>query len=147
MNKAFVREPDQDAIYCPDCGAAGVAVPEAVLARYIPADKRPRLGASCFFCETPTCAVAYFDTVEDSVTVGELAHPVYPKDPTAPICPCFGVGCDAIELDLAEGGVPHRTRDLVARAKSDEARCGQCSPSGRSCVADVQRYYIRGRDR
>lgn len=144
MNKAFVREPDQSEFYCPDCGAVGIPVPEAVFARFVPAEARSRLGAACFFCETPTCAVAYFDAMEDSVSASELSRPVYPKDPAAPICPCFNVGSDTIELDLEEGGIPHRTREIVFRAKSPEAQCGQCSPTGRSCAADVQRYYLRG---
>ena len=32
---------------------------------------------------------------------------------------------------------------VVARAKSDEARFRTMSPSGQSCVAEVQRYYMK----
>jgi hypothetical protein len=147
MNKAFVREPDQSEFYCPECGAVGIPVPDGVVGRFVPDEKRSRLGQACFFCETPTCGVAYFDAMEDSIASNELVQSVYPKDPSAPICSCFQVGTDVIDLDLEEGGIPHRTRDLVFRAKSPEAHCGQCSPTGRSCAAAVQRYYLRGLQR
>ena len=50
-----------------------------------------------------------------------------------------------IEQDLAEGGVA-RTRECVRRAQSPEARCTVTNPAGQSCVAEVQRYYMRRRD-
>ena len=51
---------------------------------------------------------------------------------------------DDIEADLAEGGV-RRTKECVTRAKSSEARCKTLAASGRSCVTEVQRYYMKRR--
>ncbi len=96
------------------------------------------------FCPTPTCDVAYFVGFQRVVTTADLRHPVYPKDPQAPLCACFGLTRDDIEQDLAEGGVA-RTRACVLRAQSAEARCVECSATGHSCVADVQRYYMQHR--
>jgi hypothetical protein len=78
------------------------------------------------------------------VTAEGLRHGVYPKDPRAAICGCFGLTADAIEADLAEGTV-RRVRELIARAKGPEARCTTMAASGQSCIAEVQRYYMRRR--
>ncbi len=76
------------------------------------------------------------------VTVGGLARPAYPKDPTAPICACFGVTTEEIDRDIAEG-VTTRVKALLARAKSPDARCRQLAANGRPCIAYVQRYYMQ----
>lgn len=146
MNKAFVRDPDETDIRCPLCEAAGESVPESALAAYLPAEVRQRLGSAVYFCPTPTCEAVYFDVVEDYVKIGELLQPCYPKDPDAPLCACFGLTRDDIDLDLAEG-TPRRVREVVAKAQSDAARCPEKAASGRSCVAEVQKYYLRGRNK
>lgn len=142
MNKAFVRESDDTEIRCPLCGTAGERVPEPALQTYLAPEVRQRLGNSVYFCETPTCKAVYFDAVEDFISVDEVLKPVYPKDPDAPMCACFGLTRDDIEQDLAEG-FPRRVREIVAKAKTDEARCSEKAASGRSCVAEVQKYYLR----
>jgi len=144
MNKAFVREPDADDEYCPRCGAKGMNVVEETLQAFLGQETRRQLGQTACFCPTPGCEVAYFDRLEQVVLASALAAPVYPKDPAAPICPCFGVTCDEIDQDVAEGVVT-RTRAAVERAKSPEASCVTRSPSGRSCQAAVQSYYMKRR--
>jgi hypothetical protein len=67
---------------------------------------------------------------------------VYPKDPTAPICACFGLTRDDIEADVREGA-PTRTKAVLQKAKSPEARCMHTAANGRSCVAYVQKYYLQ----
>ena len=142
MNKAFVRDPDETDIRCPLCGAAGQSVPESALAVYLPPQVRQRLGTAVYFCDTPICEAVYFDIVEDFAKVSELLRPCYPKDPDAPLCACFGLTRDDIEQDLAEG-TPRRVRENVAKAKTDAARCVEKAASGRSCVGEVQKYYLR----
>lgn len=142
MNKAFVRDPEQGEVQCPLCGAAGESVPESALAAYLPPQVRQRLGNAVFFCATPTCDTVYFDIVEDFAKVSELLQPCYPKDPDAPLCPCFGLTSDDIELDLAEG-TPRRVREIVAKAKTAAAHCSEKAASGRTCVGEVQKYYLR----
>src|SRR4029078_2476739 len=109
---------------------------------YLSSDVRQRLGNSGCFSETPTCEAGYFDVVEDFAPTSELLKPCYPKDPDAPLCACFGLTSDDIEQDLAEG-TPRRVREVVAKAKTDAANCGTLSASGQSCVAAVQKYYMR----
>jgi len=68
---------------------------------------------------------------------------------TACFCPsetCFGFGREEIEADVREG-VATRTRALIERAKSSEARCSKMAPNGQSCVPAVQRYFMKFRQR
>lgn len=144
MNKAFVREVEDDGDRCPRCGSAGHEVFAATLAAHLPEQERARIGEPSYFCPHPTCSVAYFDRFERTVAVSGLLRPVYPKDPQAPICPCFGLTCDDIEADAREGSVA-RLRQHRQRAESPEAHCGAAAPDGRSCLPAVQRHYFRSR--
>jgi hypothetical protein len=143
MNKAFVREPDDTGQrHCPACGSLALAVGAATLEAQLSAELRQGLAESAYFCPYPHCEVAYFDDYERRVAAAALPQPVYPKSPSAPLCACFGLTLDDIEADLAEG-TPRRVRALLEQARSAEARCTTRSASGRSCVAEVQRTYLR----
>ena len=142
MNKAFVREPDQTAEYCPRCGAQGETIGCETLETYLSVAQRGRVSQRSNFCPSPRCEVAYFDGFELVILVSDLSRTVYPKDPEAPICACFGLTCEEIEQDVAEG-VATRTRAILEKAKSAEARCVCLAANGRSCVAYVQKYYMQ----
>lgn len=142
MNKAFVREPDSDDVRCPRCSAWGTSVDRVTVEALVKPEVVERLAPSASYCPTPTCEVVYFDAFERVVTIDELVRPVYPKDPDAPICPCFRATTDAIDQDIAEGTVV-RTRQMVEQAKSPAARCHEMSVTGRSCAMEVQRYYMK----
>ncbi len=144
MNKAFTREPDSDDYRCPRCETLGQDVARETLEAFAPAAAIELLAPGVCYCPTPTCEVVYFDAFERVITTAELPRPVYPKDPDAPICPCFGGTCDEIEQDLAEGSVL-RVRRMVEQAKSPQARCQVMTPSGKSCATEVQRYYMQRR--
>ncbi len=144
MNKAFVREPDSTDAYCPHCGSQGETVSAETLAAQLTPACQQRLSTPAQFCPSPQCRVVYFDAFERQVTVDELDHAVYPKDPDAPICACFGFCRDAIEQDVREGGVT-RTRAAVEKAKSADAQCPQRAANGRSCVAYLQKAYTQCR--
>jgi hypothetical protein len=142
MNKAFVREPDATDVLCPRCGAAGVSALRAAFEAHVPADARRPLAASTYFCPTPTCAVAYFDAFEATVLADTLVRPVYPKDPAAPLCSCFGLTLEDVEADVGSAA-PTRIRELLAKSQTPAARCEVLSPTGRSCIPDVQRCYVK----
>jgi hypothetical protein len=142
MNKAFVRESDSTDVLCPKCGGAGTESLSTAVASFVPAERRKTLAATVFFCPTPTCPVAYFDALEGSIDAEELTQPVCPKNPAAPLCGCFGLTRDDVAADVAEG-TPRRIRELLAKSKSPAARCETASPTGRSCLPDVQRYYFK----
>lgn len=145
MNKAFIKEAEAtDSAKCPRCGSLGVAVGEETLAAHLPPDVRGEVARTAFFCPYPLCEVVYFDAFERSVIADRLNERIYPKDPDAPMCACFGFTADDIEQDLEEGGV-RRVRELLAKAKGPEARCRVAAPSGQCCAGEVQRYYMRRR--
>ncbi len=144
MNKAFVREPDQTADYCPRCGAKGEPVGTKTLAAHLSAQQRGRLADTANFCPSPPCPVAYFDGFERMILAADLQRPVYPKDPAAPICACFGLTRADIDEDVREGVVT-RTKAALEKAASPAARCWETAANGHSCVAYVQKYYMQCR--
>ena len=144
MNKAFVREPDQMAEYCPRCGSKGQQVGRETIQLYLPPGKAPPVADPANFCPSPHCEVVYFDAFERVIVVGELAKPVYPKDPDAPLCACFGLSRQDVEQDVREGVVT-RVKAILEKAASPEARCAQMAANGQSCVAYVQKYYLQCR--
>ena len=142
MNKAFVKEQDSTEGRCPRCGSPGSVVYQETLRAHLAEAAVQHLTESAFFCAQPRCPVVYFDLFDRVVEEGAVKTPVYPKDPDAPLCYCFGLTRDDVEQDIREGGVA-RTRACVERAKGPEARCAIASPGGQSCVAEVQRYYMK----
>jgi hypothetical protein len=142
MNKAFVKEADSTEANCPRCGSTGVAVGPITLEAQLDEAALRGIAEQAFFCPAATCDVAYFDAFERVVRCDSLRKPACPKDPTAPLCACFGLTIDDVEADLAEG-TPTRVRALLAKAKSPEAHCQTLAASGQSCIAEVQRCYLR----
>jgi hypothetical protein len=144
MNKAFVREPEQDGkAYCPRCGTLGIAVGQSTLDHHISVDRRSELAGDAWYCDFAKCEVAYFDLFERMVLVSDLRKGIYPKDADAPICPCFGITKEDIDAAI-ENRSPGPIRELIAKSKSTEANCRMLAPSGQCCLQEVQRLYIRG---
>ena len=144
MNKAFVREPEADErAFCPSCGAVGLAVHQATLDYHVIGPSRSKLGSHGWFCPSAICDNAYFDLLERVIQVDELRNPVYPKSIDAPICPCFGFTMDDLDTAVFDRS-PATVRELLAKSKSEDANCGILAASGRCCMQEVQRLYIRG---
>ena len=143
MNKAFCKEPEQSGrLLCPRCGAEGTPVSAATLAaRLEPADAES-LGEPAAWCDTESCPVGYFDSLERTVGVSRVGGVHWPKDPTGPLCACHGLTVEDVDADLAEG-VPTRVRAVVIRAGAPSAQCVLRAADGRPCVGRVQRYYVR----
>lgn len=144
MNKAFVKEPDTIDYRCPKCGSLGAPVGRETLEAFLAPEALTRLAPSGFYCADPTCEVAYFDQFARSVPCDSLRRPAYPKDPDAPVCGCFAFTLDDIEQDVREG-VNTRCKALIAKAQSPDARCALMAADGRSCVPQVQRYFLKCR--
>lgn len=142
MNKAFIREPERIADYCPRCGSKGEPVDGETLRSFLSDEKRRAVAEPASFCPSPRCEVVYFDSFERTVVTADVQRPVYPKDPAAPICPCFGLTREDIEQDVREG-VTTRVKAILEKAKSPAARCRQTAANGRPCVAYVQKYYMQ----
>jgi hypothetical protein len=143
MNKAFVREPEDDGrAYCPRCRSLGIPVEAGPLDTHIRPDFRAKLLHDAWFCNFPRCDVAYFNQFDVVVTVDELNAAVYPKDPDAQICACFGFTYDEVAADVQEGS-PTRIRELLAKSKSSAADCRTMAADGRCCMAMVQALYMK----
>jgi hypothetical protein len=142
MNKAFIKEQDATEGRCPRCGSPGTVVFQETLRAHLAAEALQNLTESAFFCAQPRCSVVYFDLFDRVVEEAAVKTRVYPKNPAAPLCACFGLAPEDVEEDIREGTVT-RTRACVEKAKSPDARCAVASPSGQSCVAEVQRYYMK----
>ncbi|HEY3966400.1 MAG TPA: hypothetical protein VGM05_17700 [Planctomycetaceae bacterium] len=144
MNKAFVKEQDSTAGRCPRCGSPGTVVYQSTLKAHLSPENLQHLTDSAFFCGQPRCPVVYFDLFDRVIEESAVNVPVYPKNPAAPLCACFGLTCEDVEEDIRDGVVT-RTRACIERAKSKDAHCGTASPSGQSCIAEVQGYYMKHR--
>ena len=107
-------------------------------------EQRSRITDPAAFCPSPKCRVAYFDSFERVILAADLERPVYPKDPNAPMCACFGLTRADIEQDVQEGVVT-RTKAALEKAKSPEARCSEMAANGQPCIAYVQKYYMQCR--
>lgn len=143
MNKAFVREPDDTLdIRCPRCGVIGIPVARQTVLLHVPPDAAAGLSDSASFCATPRCEVAYYDALEQFVPASLLKLSIFPKDLSAPICPCFGLTAEDVEAD-AKAGRTDRIKAHLARAQTAEARCHLLSPTGTSCIPEVQRYFLK----
>jgi bacterioferritin-associated ferredoxin len=142
MNKAFVKEPELGDGRCPRCNAPGLPVGPETLREFVPAELLSQITESAYFCPFERCDVAYFDLFERTIEQARLIRPVYPKDPAAPICGCFGLTESDIREDIDEGSVT-RVRSIIDRSKTPAAQCVKLSPTGRCCVPEVQRCYMR----
>jgi len=142
MNKAFTREPDADDALCPRCGSRGDSVPESAVSHFAPAELRKQLADTVYFCPVASCPVVYFDAMEGAIESGAIAQAVYPKDPAASLCGCFGFTIDDVQDDVFDT-MPRRIRELLAKSKSPEARCATAAVNGRCCLPEVQRLYFK----
>jgi hypothetical protein len=143
MNKAFVREPDDDGRgFCPHCGTLGIPVDSGPLDTHVLPASRSKLRDAVWFCGFPRCDVAYFNYYDAVVKTAELNGPVYPKDLNASMCACFGFKYDDVEADVRDGA-PSRIRKLLAKSRSKAARCPSLAPDGRCCMGAVQELYLK----
>lgn len=142
MNKAFMREADGELDRCPGCGARGVSVGAETLDSQLADSLRGRMGTSAYFCRQERCEIVYFDEFERRLRTTDFDRGIYPKDPQAPICTCFGL-CESDVADDVSDGTVRRIREVVDRSKTDAARCRFTAPSGECCVTEVQRVYFR----
>ncbi len=117
-------------------------MPTTALHHFVPVAKQSQISVSAYFCETPSCEVAYFDAMESVVLATELTTPVFPKNLSASLCGCFGLTEDDIWQDI-DDGTPTRIRDLLQRSKTAEAHCGSADPQGTCCLPRVQKHYFR----
>ena len=133
---------DNTADYCPRCGSKGKPVGADTLKSFLTDEQRRGVSEPANFCPSPKCEVVYFDSFERTVLSADIQRPVYPKDPTAPICGCFGLTREDVERDVREG-VTTRVKAIIEKAKSSAVRCRKMAANGKPCIAYVQKYYMQ----
>jgi hypothetical protein len=142
MNKAFVKEQEVLEDRCPLCNTTGRPVSREALEHHVETSTLGRVAQPALFCSNPKCESVYFDQFGRTIPLELVRRPIYPMDPDAPICACFGLTRDDVELDVAEG-VVSRCRELVAKSKTADARCSVLAADGHCCVPEMQRYYMK----
>ena len=69
MNKAFVREPDDDGrAYCPRCKSLGIPVGPGPLDTHVRTESRAKMHDAAWYCGYPHCEVAYFNQFDAVVS-------------------------------------------------------------------------------
>lgn len=136
MSRAFVKESEPGDPRCPACGGIGDPVGAATLDSLAPKEKRAMLGSAAFWCGSADCAVGWFTAWGESVPAGKA----WPKDPSAPICPCTGLTAPEVVAD-ATSGRKDRMKALKERAEGPTSRCLTTCPDGKPCVARVFRLF------
>lgn len=142
VNKAFVKEQEDETGRCPRCGAAGVVVHEKTLRGQIPAALVAEISFVANFCASGNCVVAYFDSFGRTILVSQLNAAIYPKDPAAAICPCNGFYESDILNDVEHGQAVH-TRAAIEQAGRVGSDCEARSPDGRNCSERIQKCFMR----
>jgi hypothetical protein len=143
MNKAFVREPDQETrVFCPQCGSVGTQVGAITLDRHVRPEVRMRLKQEAWYCSSGNCTTAYFNHLGVTVLISELQTTVYPHDSAASLCACFPFAFDQIIAD-ADDRSPLRIRELYRLSQTPDARCGELAIDGQCCMKEIQRHYFR----
>jgi hypothetical protein len=140
MSRAFIKEGDAPEPRCPSCGTQGEAVGPATLdAQLSPADRKA-LGDRAYYCANPGCSTAYFSAWDAVIPQNRLKSRAWPKDPQAPICPCFGLSAADVIAD-ARAGRKNRVLEIREEADAPDARCPGLAPDGRSCMTSVMRLF------
>lgn len=145
MNKAFIKEDDDKEPRCPapeGCGGPGIVVPPETAAAQAPGTLLASFSREVLYCANPGCPTAYFDPWGASIPVTALTSVPYPKDPSAPLCACFGISPEDI-IDDAERKDPSRIRDLIAKAEGPLASCATKTPDGQCCLPEARKLFMR----
>ena len=140
MSRAFIKEGEAPDPACPSCGTPGEPVGAATLEAQLPPEDRKALGDRAYYCGNPACPTGYFSAWDAAVPLERLKSRAWPKDPQAPICPCFGLRPADI-IDDARAGKKSRVLEIREESDAPDSRCPRLSPDGRCCVAQVMRLF------
>jgi len=135
-----MKESEQAEPRCPECGALGEQVGLVTLKGHLEPDDCSSLGERAYYCVNSGCHTAYFNTWGVSVPFERMTRTAYPKDPEAPLCPCFGMSVSDVVED-ARQGKRDRIRDLATKSQGPDARCAETCPHGVTRLPRVLRLF------
>lgn len=141
MNKAFVRESEEEEGRCPRCASPGLTVGLETIRAQLPEAAAAVFIESAYYCAYPGCPVAYFDRLRQTAPAALLRRPAYPKSPSAPLCACTGLTSADLEEDFHSGATA-RIKELAGRAQTAAMRCTIEAPDGRPCAAEARKLWM-----
>ena len=135
-----MKEGDAPDPRCPACTSPGEPVGIPTLDAQLSPEDRKAIGDRAYYCPSPACPTAYFSAWEATIPLARLKTRSWPKDPNAPLCPCFGLLAEDIVAD-ARSGRKTRVQEIREEADAPDARCPKLCPDGRPCVPHVMRLF------
>lgn len=130
---------------CPRCHYAGHKVRAKTLESLLISVARDSLTSleGWAFCDTPDCAVVYYDTSASStiqaavLEADAVSVPVGVKRTSAPrpLCYCFDHSVESLEREPNIEAVLDQIKGLM---KTDGCRCVSTNPQGRCCLSTVK---------
>lgn len=128
---------------CPDCRQPGLAVGHRTVQALSHLPIRPGpVEDEWWLCETPECPVVYFDTRSGrTLHTSNVRCRVATKVATGPksVCYCFSFSDADVVADLREHGQSRVKQYIRERVRDGSCECEIRNPSGRCCLASVQR--------
>jgi hypothetical protein len=140
MSRAFMKEGEAPEPRCPACDAAGEPVGAPTLDAQVPPALRGLLGDKAYYCPTPTCRIGYFNGWGSTFPAEKLQNRTFPKDPDAPLCPCFLLSAADLIADAREG-IKTRIQEIREEADAPDAKCPTLSPDGKSCATRAMQLF------
>ena len=125
---------------CPSCGSPGEAVGPATLEAQLSPEDRKALGDRAYYCAHPSCAAGYYSAWDAVIPLARLRSRAWPKDPSAPLCPCFGLR-DADLIEDARSGRKNRVLEIREESDAPDPRCPRTAPDGRCCMPLAMRIF------
>ena len=128
---------------CPASNTQGRQVSLTTIAALLLTGTKARLRPDWhyFFCPEPACPVVYYAADDDdTITVSDLAVPVWqksPHDPTVPVCYCFGHTAASIAEELQRTGQSTVLAAITTKVKADLCACKTRNPQGTCCLGNV----------
>jgi hypothetical protein len=107
----------------------------AALSRRTPTD------TAYVLCEEPDCEVVYLGAEGDAIAAGELVvRPGFKsRGDEALLCYCFEVPRGDLRRAAERGDEAAVPREIRRRMAEGQCRCRVTNPSGRCCLADVEK--------
>lgn len=127
---------------CPECGELGKTVQRITLGALVKPEKRHTIpaGKEFCFCRSERCDVVYF--LPDRVLFRKTDLSVRvalkePKDPTVPVCYCFGWTSEKIQAELQATGKSTVIDQIKAQVQAGNCYCEITNPQGSCCLGNV----------
>jgi len=118
---------------CPVCGSECLTVSLATVLHHVKAPWSQNLSKQgYYFCDDPSCEVAYFGNDDTVINKPMLRTKVGIKEITEDtlICYCFGV----TRAEAASN--PKTKKFIIEQTKNSVCSCVTSNPSGRCCLKD-----------